>query len=477
MPKLQLPSVTLIAVAGNKYGETISSLYKSMSKVDFAKCILITNIDLNLSDITTINVGGLKTWEEYNRFIVKELYKYFDTTHCLIAQWDSWVLNPEAWDNEFLNFDLAGAKWLDIGKPFNCANGGFSLRSRRLQQILGTDEMIQITTPEDVAICKVYGSYLMQTHGIKFCTEEIADKFSFELNQPLQRTFGFHAFHHAPFQETIVIKRSHALGDVLSIEPLLEYFHKKGFRVVLDTNYENWLMFASHPFPVSHISHIHPDTPRRTIELDMAYEVKPKQLRLHSYYDFAGVPMEERIIRNPKLRLNIPITKETKLFNKYFVLHTDIRNEAYRNIYGVNWEIVAGYLNDKGYTVIHAGAGKHEAIKWTVEMRTPTTPFLMWLVAGADGFIGIDSGISHLASAFDIPSVIFYGSVNPEILYPDISSKSVVHNHGGNGCCAAPWCWHDSIGQTGTKCVVDNDYPPCVQFTTDQAIEALKKIL
>lgn len=475
--KLKLPSVTLICVAGNKYGETIASMYKSISQVDFAKCLLITNIDLQSSGIEVINVGGLKTWEQYNTFIVKELYKYFDTDYCLIAQWDSWVLNADCWTDEFFEFDILGAKWLDIGKPFNTSNGGFSLRSKRLQTVLGTDPMITITTPEDVAINKVYGSYLAETHGIKFCTEEIADKFSFELNTPLQKTFGFHAFHHAPFQETVVIKRSHALGDVLSIEPMLEYFHKKGFRVVLDTNYENWLLFASHAFPVAHISHIHPDTPRRTIELDMSYEVKPKQLRLHSYYDFASVPMEERIIRNPKLKLNIPITNETKLFNKYFVLHTDIRSEAYRNIYGVKWEEVVKYLRSKGYLVIHSGAGDHEPIEGAEEMRTPTTPFLMWLMAGADGFIGIDSGISHIASAFDIPSVIFYGSVDPAILYPDISRKSIVHNHSGDGCCTSAWCWHDSIGQTGTPCKVDNKNPPCTQYTTEQVIEALNKIL
>lgn len=474
--KLKLPQVSLIAVAGNKYGETIASMYKSMSKVDFARCLLITNIDLQATGIEVINVGGLKTWEQYNEFIVKELHKYFDTTHCLIVQWDSWILNADCWSEEFLNYDVIGAKWLDIGKPYNCANGGFTLRSKRLQEILGTDENIITTCPEDVAICKVYGQYLIDKHAIVFCTEKIADKFSFELNQPLHKTFGFHAFHHQPFQETIVVKRSHALGDVLSCEPLLEYFHKKGFRVVLDTGYENWLLFSSHPFPVYHINQIHPDMPRRTIELDMAYEVKPKQLRLHSYYDFAEVPFEERIIRNPKLQLGIPITKETKLFNKYFVLHNDVRSEAYRNIYGVDWKEVVKHLNTFGYTVIQAGTGKHESIEGAIEMRTPTIPFLTWLIAGADGFIGIDSGISHIASAFNIPSVIFYGSVDPELLFPDLTGKEIIHNH-GNNVCTKKYCWGDSIGQTGTPCYIDNEAPPCTKYSTGQTITAINHLL
>jgi ADP-heptose:LPS heptosyltransferase len=473
MSKLKLEPVTLIAVAGSKQAETIAAMYKSMAQIDFAACKLITNIDIEASGIEVVNVGGLDSWDAYNRFVVKELYKHFDTSFCLICQWDGYVLNADCWTPEFYKYDYIGAKWLDLGKPYNCGNGGFSFRSKRLQYLLGTDEQIITTTPEDTAICKVYGQYLVDHYDIKFCTEEIADKFSYELNPPLHPTFGFHAFHHPPYQDVVVIKRDFGMGDVITAEPLMEYYFRKGYRVVLDTAPDNYLLFANHHFPVEHISHLHPDIKRKTIDLTMAYEVKPKQLRLHSYYDFAEVPHEERIIRNPRLRLNLELDSRTKLFQKYIVVHNDIRNEAYRNVYGVDWPSVVRLFNESGYTVIQAGAGEQERIEGAIRMNTPTTPFLMWLIAGADGFIGVDSGLSHIASAFGIPSIVFYGSVDPHLLYPEHPLNKVYITQ---SVCEKPFCWSDSIGQTGTPCYIDTTNPPCTKYDTRKVWEAINQL-
>ncbi len=59
-----------------------------MAKVEFAACKLITNVDLKISDIECINVGGLKSWADYNRFIVKEIYQYLQITvlHILLMR-------------------------------------------------------------------------------------------------------------------------------------------------------------------------------------------------------------------------------------------------------------------------------------------------------------------------------------------------------------------------------------------------------
>ena len=36
-----------------------------------------------------------------------------ETTHCLIVQPDSFVVNYELWKNEFLKYDYIGAPWSD----------------------------------------------------------------------------------------------------------------------------------------------------------------------------------------------------------------------------------------------------------------------------------------------------------------------------------------------------------------------------
>src|SRR5690242_17088416 len=133
--KLQLSNVTLISVAGSKQAQTIAAMYKSMAQIDFGAVKLITNINISCSGIDVINVGGLNTWELYNEFLIKKLDDYFDTDYCLIIQWDGYVLDADQWDERFLDYDYIGAKWLDLGKSYNVGNGGFSLRSKRLQQI------------------------------------------------------------------------------------------------------------------------------------------------------------------------------------------------------------------------------------------------------------------------------------------------------------------------------------------------------
>jgi ADP-heptose:LPS heptosyltransferase len=55
--------------------------------------------------------------------------------------------------------------------------------------------------------------------------------------------------------------------------------------------------------------------------------------------------------------------------------------------------------------------------------------FLSYVVASADLFIGIDSGISHIASGFEIPSIIFFGNVDPDIIHIDNKNKCYITNH------------------------------------------------
>lgn len=474
MNKPYLPEVTLIAIAGNKHGETIAALYKSLQQITPARTVLLTNIDITATGIECINVGGLDTWEAYNLFCIKELYKYFDTSHCLLVQWDGYILNGECWSDEFLDYDYIGAKWLDVGRPYNVGNGGFSLRSKWLQHYLGKDKNIVTTCPEDVSICKVYGQYLVDKYEIKFAPEEIADRFAYELNQPCQRTFGFHGFHWRPFQQTVVFKRSHALGDILQVEPVMHHFYKLGYQVALDTSDYFMRFFSTHYFPIIPRKHLNSKLPVIEIDLDMSYEVKPKQLHLKTYYEFAGIKDGE--LRNPKLSLTFDYrNKSNKLFEKYCILHIDERDQPHRNIYGVEWESVVKYLKASGYEVIQLGMGKSNSVKGAIKMATPSPEFLMWVVASSDMFIGIDSGISHIASGFDIPSVIFFGSVDPNVIHPDTSSKVIVHNHDSQPC-KTPFCWGDVIGQSGKPCYVNEQHPPCTRFTTIQTLNAINQL-
>jgi hypothetical protein len=78
----------------------------------------------------------------------------------------------------------------------NVGNGGFSLRSRRLMEIVATDPAITTYHPEDVAICRTHRRHLERAHGIRYAPEEAARRFSIEGYKQPGRTytneFGFH---------------------------------------------------------------------------------------------------------------------------------------------------------------------------------------------------------------------------------------------------------------------------------------------
>ena len=72
-------------------------------------------------------------------------------------------------------------------------NGGFSIRSKKLLEIISKNDFPFISNMnEDVQICRYYRAKLEKEFFIKFPTEELADKFSYERTLPNFQTFGFH---------------------------------------------------------------------------------------------------------------------------------------------------------------------------------------------------------------------------------------------------------------------------------------------
>lgn len=472
-----LEDVTLVLVDTVNYGNAVNSLQKSLAQIKPARTIFFTDIDIDLSHlgIEVIKISELiYSKKTYSEFIIKKLGKYIETEFVLVTQWDGYVLKGECWNDDFYQYDYIGAPWLYVDER-NVGNGGFSLRSKKLQDILMNDDFIQVCDPEDEVIGRLYRNYLEEKYGIRFPTNEVADSFSFELRTPVYDTFGFHGDQHEPFRKTVMITRKGAMGDVIALEPVLHYFFKKGYKVALNTLQPFFNLFVAHYFKVHHPRELDGRIEYKEYNLDMAYEVQPKRLHLDSYYEMCDVPLEERVYRNPRLSMSFN-PRTGRLFYKYVVIHNDVREQASRNIAGINWAIVTHDLKKHGYTVFQIGVGQHEKIPGATYMATPSEPMLMWLVGGADIFIGIDSGPGHIAIAYEVPSIIFYGSVDPKYLIPDLSNVIAINNHTKN-VCEKPFCWPESIGCVGTKCYIDNEKPPCNIFDTDEVIMAISHLI
>jgi ADP-heptose:LPS heptosyltransferase len=100
----------------------------------------------------------------------------------------------------------------------------------------------------------------------------------------------------------------------------------------------------------------------------------------------------------------------------------------------------------------------------------------MWVVASSDMFIGIDSGISHIAAGFNVPSIVFSGSVDISKIHPNMDHIVWIHNH-DKKVCDTPFCWHDSMDVVGRNCPINPLRPPCTRFDDNNKIlNAIKKI-
>ena len=198
MPTLKLPSVTVCAASSVNINATIDALLVCADQIDFAECLFFTDANVLPPDpIRTIPVARLASGADYSDFILHRLINHVRTTHCLIVQWDGFVLDAGRWDARFLDYDYIGAPWPQFPDAGNVGNGGFSLRSVRLLQAC-QDPRFRDGHPEDVAICRSNRRLLEEEYGIRFADRSVAEKFAFERTPP-RPSFGFHGvFNIAP---------------------------------------------------------------------------------------------------------------------------------------------------------------------------------------------------------------------------------------------------------------------------------------
>lgn len=187
-----LSNVSLICVETRYPDFAKFSIDRCLAAAQFKECLLLTSVIHDLPDyIQQIKIDPLDSIAAYSELMIKKLGQYFTGSHVLIVQWDSFILHGEAWSDTFLEYDYIGAPWNH--RPVIVGNGGFSLRSRKLYDVLSTLDIDQCH-PEDRVICEQYGANLTQQHGIRFAPPELAAKFSYENTQPSEATFGFHGF-------------------------------------------------------------------------------------------------------------------------------------------------------------------------------------------------------------------------------------------------------------------------------------------
>lgn len=186
-----MPTLTLMTITDKANSERGRNLLNwEAEKIQFLspKILLINNCE---------------SYDQYNIDKLFNVHKYFNTDFILCVEFDSRIVNPLAWSDEFFKYDYIGAPWFQrlikpqYDKGTNdrnrlVGNGGFSLRSHKLCGLLAEKYVDRLPhgEAEDVSICQNIRDEL-EADGIKFAPYEVAERFSVE-NQRYDGQFGAH---------------------------------------------------------------------------------------------------------------------------------------------------------------------------------------------------------------------------------------------------------------------------------------------
>lgn len=225
--------VTLCCVDTEHHALSAAALRRCNELMPFAKTIFVTDrADFVAPEWELHRIKTLSDYEEYNKFMLKNLYFHTETDFLLSVQFDGFVVNPAAWTDEFLEYDYIGAPWPCSWKEYAVGTGGFSLRSKKLMKALQDDRIAlpQFSIAEDLCFCRTYRSYLQVHYGIRFAPVEVAERFCYESGDFVPDTFGFHG---------LVRLADYYVGDAapFMIDNLKRYLMRKAEVLVLAMQY------------------------------------------------------------------------------------------------------------------------------------------------------------------------------------------------------------------------------------------------
>lgn len=255
-PLSQQPTLSIVCADCNRPELGLFALEKSLA-VPHERALFFSHIPplLLVPDIEWHYVPVFKDINDYNLFVLRELHKHIATTHVLTVQHDGYVLHPDKWQEEWLDFDYIGAVWpadRRAAEFSRVGNSGFCLRSQRLLKAtaeLATDGAIESHRAgwngkvyDDVFTCHD-SWHTLTAAGARFAPIDTAEVFAIErreIDTAQLTTFGFHGKNASRTVETESPdsrndeEQAHEMFSLEQRETILQKLHKAGDCAVTD---------------------------------------------------------------------------------------------------------------------------------------------------------------------------------------------------------------------------------------------------
>ncbi len=208
--KLNLTDVTLLTASSVAIDDTHAALLHCLRGIDFGAVKMLSPLPPATPDsrvqyiyIPPLDLVG------YSRLMIDRLSAYVQTSHCLIVQADGFVLDPERWQREFLQYDYIGIPGLcqaskvpEKGTLTTLAMAGFLCAARscwRSRRAWASTDTTFRSSRRNLFICHYLYEKMCAT-GVRFAPPQLAAQFSIETasanyGRSLDTVFGFHGKH------------------------------------------------------------------------------------------------------------------------------------------------------------------------------------------------------------------------------------------------------------------------------------------
>lgn len=213
------------------------------------------------------------------------------------------------------------------------------------------------------------------------------------------------------FVKSVLFRRGGALGDVIMTTPIVRAYKEKFpfARIAFATRYP--FVFENNPDVAEVIDlgsgTVTPSAFDEFYDLDLAYEKKPAISVVRAYAEAVGVPTNGH---RPKLYAAAPAKKEPKLA----VFHAErIVGWPGRNAPVSAFRYAAESLKRRGFRIVEIG--NSASLPGAAEYIKTTFSELCSLISSATLFVGHDSAPFHVAQAYNVPAVVPFGAVRPEL--------------------------------------------------------------
>ena len=140
---------------------TLKAVLLSKKSTGIKKAQILSTKPFYHNEVSCILINNIESYAEYNAFWIKKINNYLSTDFLLNIHDDGFVINPDAWTDEFLEYDYIGALWpVGLHHPTvtsfdRCGNGGFSLRSKKFLEISQKYCPVLPNIPEDALCCRI----------------------------------------------------------------------------------------------------------------------------------------------------------------------------------------------------------------------------------------------------------------------------------------------------------------------------------